>query len=139
VLIWDLQNGTYVGRDEYPTTMAGAYDLMIRRSGVFHGRSSGGHGRGGCFIHHIGKHVCWCKFLQPRYKWMGISLDFVKMCGIVETAPSINKLSDSFLEPPAFIVNSLPGSFFALDILLSVKSLSSSSFVFDHPKGLENI
>jgi hypothetical protein len=48
-LLRDLQNGAYVGRDEYPTTPAGAYDLMIRRSGVFYGRSSGGRGRGGRF------------------------------------------------------------------------------------------
>ena len=34
-LIGDLQNGAYVDCDEYPTTLAGAYDLMIRRSGVF--------------------------------------------------------------------------------------------------------
>jgi hypothetical protein len=43
-----LQNGAYVGRDEYPTTTAGAYDLMIRRSGVFQGRG-GGRGHSGCF------------------------------------------------------------------------------------------
>jgi hypothetical protein len=48
-LLRDLQNGAYVGRDEYPTTTAGAYDLMIRRSGAFQGRSTGGRGRGGRF------------------------------------------------------------------------------------------
>ena len=54
VLIRDLQNGAYVGRDEYPTATAGAYDLMIRRSGVFHGRNSGGRGRGGRFGRGVG-------------------------------------------------------------------------------------
>jgi hypothetical protein len=48
-LIRELQNGAYMGRDEYPPTTAGAYDLMIRRSGVFQGRGQGGRGRGGRF------------------------------------------------------------------------------------------
>ena len=57
-LMDELQNAAYVGRDEYPTTTAGAYDLMARRSGVFsnrphyqgrgrgRGRGDGGRGRG---------------------------------------------------------------------------------------------
>lgn len=53
-LITDLQDGDYVGRDEYPTTLIGAYDLMIRRSGAFSTRlhnDNGGRFRSdrGCF------------------------------------------------------------------------------------------
>jgi hypothetical protein len=48
-LLRDLQNGAYVGRDEYPTTTAGAYDLMIRRSGIFQGKASIVHNRHGRF------------------------------------------------------------------------------------------
>ena len=44
-LLSDLQDGAYVGRDEYPLTLAGAYDLMIRRSGALGtGTSQGGRG-----------------------------------------------------------------------------------------------
>ena len=32
-LLTDMQDSAYVGRDEYQTRLAGAYDLMIRRSG----------------------------------------------------------------------------------------------------------
>mmetsp|Transcript_34948 Transcript_34948/g.35152 ORF Transcript_34948/g.35152 Transcript_34948/m.35152 type:complete len:83 (-) Transcript_34948:588-836(-) len=51
-LLSELQNAAYVERNEYPTTLAGTYDLMIRRSGVFNTRltSNNGHGgRGGHF------------------------------------------------------------------------------------------
>ncbi len=34
-IISNLQDGANVDCDEYPTTLAGAYDLMIHRSGVF--------------------------------------------------------------------------------------------------------
>ena len=42
----ELKNGTYLGRDEYPTTTAATYDLLVRRSsGGIQGRGSG-RGRG---------------------------------------------------------------------------------------------
>jgi hypothetical protein len=41
-----LKNRAYVGRDEYPSTLTEAYDLMVRRSGAF-GTSVGGRGFGG--------------------------------------------------------------------------------------------
>lgn len=59
-----MQNGTYVGRDEYPTTTAGAYDLMIRRSGAFQGRGGGGRGRGGRFGRNGGQGGCGYNFAQ---------------------------------------------------------------------------
>ena len=53
-LLNDLKHAAYVGRDEYPDTPAGAFDLMVRRSGAFTthlgggggGRFGGGRGRG---------------------------------------------------------------------------------------------
>ena len=50
----DLKHAAYVGRDEYPDTPAGAFELMVRRSGAFTthlgggggGRFNGGQGRG---------------------------------------------------------------------------------------------
>jgi hypothetical protein len=40
----DLKHAAYVGRDEYPDTPAGAFDLMVRRSGAFTTHLGGGGG-----------------------------------------------------------------------------------------------
>ena len=41
----ELQNGSQVGRDKYPTTSEGAYELMVCRSGIY--QSIGNCGKGG--------------------------------------------------------------------------------------------
>ena len=43
-LLNDLKHAAYVGRDEYPNTPAGAFDLMVRRSGAFTTHLGGGGG-----------------------------------------------------------------------------------------------
>ena len=42
----ELQNGSYVGKDNYPTTSRGAYELMVRRSEVYQSIGNGGNGGG---------------------------------------------------------------------------------------------
>ena len=41
----ELLHASYVGRNEYPTTPANAYELLVRRSGRFHGLSHNAHHR----------------------------------------------------------------------------------------------
>jgi hypothetical protein len=43
-LLNDLKHAAYVGRDEYPNTPAGAFELMVRRSGAFTTHLGGGNG-----------------------------------------------------------------------------------------------
>ena len=38
----ELQNGSYVGRDEYPTSSGGAYELMVCRSVIYQYIGNGG-------------------------------------------------------------------------------------------------
>jgi hypothetical protein len=50
-LVKELENSTHLGQDEYPESLAAAYDLMVRRSGAFttnlmgNGRPRSGHNR----------------------------------------------------------------------------------------------
>ena len=56
-LLKQLKDGSFLGRDEYPTTVTDAYDLLVRTSGAFkrssgsrqHDRGGRGHGRGHMF------------------------------------------------------------------------------------------
>lgn len=41
-LLNDLKHATYVGRDEYPDTLAGDFELMVHRSGAFRTHLGGG-------------------------------------------------------------------------------------------------
>jgi hypothetical protein len=43
-LLNDLKHAAYVGRDEYPDTPAGAFELMVQRSGAFTTQLGGGGG-----------------------------------------------------------------------------------------------
>ena len=42
----DIQNGSYVGRDEYPITSVGDYELMVHRSVRYQSIVNGGNGGG---------------------------------------------------------------------------------------------
>ena len=42
----ELQNGSYVGRDEYPITSVGDYELMVHRSVRYQSIVNGGNGGG---------------------------------------------------------------------------------------------
>ena len=41
-----IQNGSYVGREKYPNNSAEAYELIVRRSGIYQSIGNGGNGRG---------------------------------------------------------------------------------------------
>ena len=42
----ELHNGSYVVRDEYPTTYGGAYELMVHKPGRYQSIGNGGNGGG---------------------------------------------------------------------------------------------
>ena len=38
----ELQNGSFLGRDKYPTTYGGGYELLVLKSGRYQSNENGG-------------------------------------------------------------------------------------------------
>ena len=81
-LLEELNNESYIGRDKYPITTSGSYELMVHRSGQFqwngyHSNSGGGRcwGGGG----HSGGRLNVINFLKQQHNGEKGSRNFVSV------------------------------------------------------------